>query len=132
MLRQSQTPRWIYSGLLAATAYVFLGEVHGIFEVLARRDELNHIVPAAYGQRMLLRPFVISALALFGWWRFFRHEREGARAYALVGALFLLMTSIVMWLSMQVSDWHYPLYYRIGYPVCALAYLLYVIGGREQ
>ena len=131
-MRQAQTPPWIYRGLLAATAYVFLGEIHGVFEVLTRRDELTHIVPASYGLRMFLRPFVISGLALFGWWRFFRHEREGARAFALVGALFLFGTSIVMWLSMQISDWHYPLYCRIGYPVCALAYLFYVIGGRER
>lgn len=132
MSSDPETPRWLYQLLLVATAYVFFSECYGIVEVLARRDELARVVPARYGGRMFIRPFVISALALYAWWGFFRTERPGARAVALVAGMFLTGTSIVMWLSMQVSDWHYSPFRAFGYPVCALICCIYVIFGRER
>ena len=47
-------------------------------------------------------------------------------------ALFFGATAIVMVLSMQVSDWHYPAFYTVGYPLCALAFPIYAIRGRER
>lgn len=103
-----------------------------MLEVPGRRDELAQIVPGGYGARIFMRPFVITGSAPLAWWFFFRHEAEGARVMALSGALFLLGTSIVMWLSMQVSDWQYSPFYTIGYPLCALAYLTYAIHCQEN
>ncbi len=91
--------------------------------MLSRRDEVAQIVPSGAGARMFLRPFIITAGLLAAWWWFFRHEAEGSRVIALLAALFFGATAIVMVLSMQVSDWHYPAVYTVGYPLCALAFL---------
>jgi hypothetical protein len=133
MLRSRErldTPRWVYFALIAATVYVVVSEGLGIIDVLARREQIQQIVP--HGARYFLRPFVITAAALGLWWFFFRHEAEGSRVFALFAALFLLATSVVMWLSMQVSDWTYSRWHTIGYPLCAIAYLVYAIRGRER
>jgi len=130
--QRHRTPAWVYWSLIGATAYVIIAKGHGMLEVLARREELAQIVPGAYGARMFMRHFIITGSALLAWWFFFRQEAKGARVMALLGALFLLGTSIVMWLSMQVSDWHYSPFFTIGYPLCALAYLTYAIRGRER
>lgn len=126
------TPRWVYLSLLGATAYVVGSEGLGMLDVLARQDEIAEIVPGGYRARLFLRPFVVTATALSLWWFFFRHEAEGARVMALFAALFLLASSVVMWLSMQVSDWRYSPWHTVGYPLCALAYLVYAIRGRER
>ena len=132
MDRYLATPRWVYWPLIGATAYTFVGEGYGLVEVLSRRDEIAQIVPAGQGARMFMRPFVTTASLLAAWWWFFRHEAEGSRVMALLAALFFGATAIVMVLSMQVSDWRYPAFYTIGYPLCALAFLVYAIGGRER
>jgi hypothetical protein len=100
---------------------------------------LAKIVPGRYGARIFVRPFVVTASALLAWWFFFRHEAKGARTFALLGALLLLSTSIVTWLSTPLSDWDCSIFYwrcsasyTIGYPLCALAYLTFAIGGRER
>jgi len=129
--RYRATPRWVYWSLIGATAFAISGEGYGIFEVLSRRDEVAQIVPSGAGARMFIRPFVITAGLLAAWWWFFRHEAEGSRVIALLAALLFGATAIVMALSMQVSDWHYLAFYIVGYPLCALAFLVYAIKGRE-
>ena len=130
--RYRATPGWVYWSLIGATAYAIAGEGYGIIEVISRRDEVAQIVPAGAGARMFIRPFAITASLLAAWWWFFRHEAEGSRVLALLAALFFGATAIVMVLSMQVSDWRYSAFYTIGYPLCALAFLLYTIKGKEH
>jgi hypothetical protein len=132
MDRYLATPRWVYWSLIGATAYTLVGDGYGLVEVLSRRDEIAQIVPAGQGARMFMRPFVTTASLLAAWSWFLRHEAEGSRVMALLAALFFGATAIVMVLSMQVSDWRYPAFYTIGYPLCALAFLVYAIGGRER
>jgi hypothetical protein len=61
-----------------------------------------------------------------------RDEAKGSRVIGLLAGLFFGATAIVMVLSMQVSDWRYPAFYTVGYPLCALAFLMYAIRGRER
>ena len=49
-----------------------------------------------------------------------------------MAALFFGGTTIVMVLSRQVSDSHYPRFHTIGYPLCAFAFLVYAMSGRKR
>jgi len=130
--RYQATPRWVYWSLIGATAFAVAGEGYAIFDMLSRREEIAQMVPGGEAARMFIRPFLITAGLLAAWWWFFRHEARGSRVIALLASLFLGNRAIVMVVSMQVSDWHYPTFYTIGYPLCALAFLIYAIRGRER
>lgn len=126
-----QTPLWLHWLLQAACAYLLIFELLGIVEVLSKREELSRLVPGGFGARLLMRPFVFSALILYGWIRFFRRERDGARVAALMAAIVLGLSSLVMWLNAAVNDLHHTAWLMLGYPLVGLAFLAYVVRGRD-
>lgn len=129
---RQQTPPWLYWLLQATCAYLLLIEFREIFEVLSRREELAQLIPGSYGARLLRRPFIASALIIFGWTRFFWREREGARIAALMAVIALVLHWVVMYLNLTVNDLHYSAWLTIGYPLAGLVFLTYVIRGRGE
>lgn len=126
-----RTPRWLYWMLQGACAYVLLFEAADIVVVLRHREQLDQLV-GGYAARLFMRPFIGTALILGGWIRFFRPERAGARVWALAAAVALAMSALVMALNSSVNDLHYSRWLMLGYPLAALVFLVYVVGGREQ
>lgn len=130
-IRSRSTPRWLYWLVQAACAYLLFFEAIGIVDVLSHREELAQMVPGGYGARLFMRPFVFSGLVLYAWIRLFRREREGARLAALLAAITLGLSALVMWLNGLVSDMHYPTWLTLGYPLAALVFMVYVVRGRD-
>jgi len=62
---------------------------------------------AGYHSRVLLAPYVIGALELFFWFRFFRHEVDGARVFAGLVGFLVFVRLLIMALNWNVTGpWH--------------------------
>jgi len=87
---------------------------------------------AGYHARVLLAPYIVGGLQLFFWFRFFRHEDDGARVFAGMVGFFLLALLLVMALNWRVTGpWHPLVVAALVY--IAGAHLAYAIfGGRRR
>jgi hypothetical protein len=130
--RPGRTPAWAHRLLIAAAAYIVAVELYEAAQGWAVRDTLAGLSPARYGTRLFVRPFVVAGSALLLWWHYFREERAGARPFALAAAAYLAMSWIVMVATSSLYGLDYLRIYTWGYPLCALACLVYVVVGRER
>jgi hypothetical protein len=87
---------------------------------------------AGYHTRVLLAPYIIGGVELFFWFRFFRHEDDGARVFAGLVGFFVLAQLLVMTLNWSVTGpWHPLTMAALVYIACAhLAFALF--GGRRR
>lgn len=131
-VHRPRTPVWLFWLFQAACAYILILELASIPLVLVMREELQQTVPGGYGARLFMRPFVIGGSLLLGWIRFFWPEREGARAFAMIGGALLMVFSIVIWLNASVNDMPVSPWVWLGYPLAALVFFAYSAGGRER
>lgn len=86
---------------------------------------------AGYHSRVLLAPYVIGGIELFFWFRFFRHEDDGARVFAGLVGFFVSVQLLVMALNWSVTGpWHPLAVAALLYIAAAhIAYALF--GGRR-
>jgi len=86
---------------------------------------------AGYHSRVLLAPYMVGGLELFFWFRFFRHEDDGARVFAGLVGLFVFVLLLVMALNWRVTGpWHPLAVAALLYIAAAhVAYALF--GGRR-
>lgn len=126
------TPRWLYRLMIGATGALMVMHVLDAIDVANRMDELRSVIPMSYGSRAMLRPYVLMAVTAFLWWRFFRHERAGARPIALAAALALFGMWVIALIVGDMTYRSFGLRHTLGYPLVALAYIAYTIGATER
>ncbi len=116
------TAVWLVIGLAAWTAV----------SNAADSTWVDRFYYAGYHTRALMAPYVVGALQLFFWFRFFRHEEDGARIFAGMMGVFVLVQLLLMALNWSVSGpWHPLVVAALCYIAGAhLAYALF--GGRRR
>lgn len=125
------TPGWLFWLMNAVCAALLITFVHEMVAVINARDALAEVVPTGYGSRMFLRPFVLAAVVLLLWWRFWWPQREGARILALTAAFFLFVNWAVLALNNSLGQTDYPAAELWLYLFSALVFGVYAIAGRE-
>jgi hypothetical protein len=87
---------------------------------------------AGYHTRVLLAPYIIGGAELFFWFRFFRHEDDGARVFAGLVGFYVLAQLLIMALNWNVTGpWHPLTVVALAFIAGAhVAYALF--GGRRR
>jgi hypothetical protein len=126
------TPPWLRRALLLCTWFIILYSGWRTLRIFVLSPELYRLDSGPFMARTMLGPPVLLGMTLALWFRFFRDEREGARVFALVAALVLFISLVVIWITTSMGTVRYPWFIHWVLPVCALVYLLYGILGRER
>jgi len=124
-------PRLRY--LLVSAAWLLIGLMAWVAVSNARDSSwVDRFYYAGYHIRVLLAPYLIGGLELFFWFRFFRHEDDGARVFAGLVGIFGFAVVLIMALNWNVTGpWHPLVVVALLYIAAGhLAYSLF--GGRRR
>jgi hypothetical protein len=127
----SRTPPRLRRAMVLCTWFMIAYHAWETLSVVRRFREI-WAWAGPFAARVTMGPPIFLAMFLGLWFRFFRHEREGARVFALALAFLLFCATVVVLVHAGMGTARYPFALRWGLPVCVVVYLLYGIAGRER
>lgn len=76
-------------------------------------------------------PLVVGGMEVLFWFRFFAHERQGARVFAAMMGFFILVLVLVSLLSGRASGSIGQQYFWV-YVLVGTIHLCYAVGAKER